>query len=85
MYERSVVVLLRQGLHARPAAEFVKRANTFRSQITVTKDGRSVDAKSILGLMGLAAGHGSEITISANGTDEEQAVETLVELVSQEQ
>ncbi|GMA50669.1 HPr-like protein Crh [Alicyclobacillus contaminans] len=85
MYEKQVVVKLKQGLHARPAAEFVKLANSFRSQITVEKGDKSVDAKSILGLMSLAVSPGLEVTIRANGSDEQEAVEALTALVSKEE
>ncbi len=70
------------GLHARPAAEFVKLANTFKSEIWVSKDGLEVNGKSIMGVMMLAAERGSTIEIRATGDDAEQAVEALVRLVA---
>ncbi|MEE8550016.1 MAG: HPr family phosphocarrier protein [Gemmatimonadota bacterium] len=70
------------GLHARPAAEFVKLANTFKSEIWVSKDGLEVNGKSIMGVMMLAAERGSTIEIRAKGDDAEQAVEALVQLVA---
>ncbi len=70
------------GLHARPAAEFVKLANTFKSEIWVSKDGLEVNGKSIMGVMMLAAERGSTIEIRAKGDDAEQAVEALVRLVA---
>jgi catabolite repression HPr-like protein len=82
MYERTVVVALEQGLHARPASNFVQQALRFASKISLTKAGRSVDAKSILGLMGLAVAKGTEITIAADGTDEVDAVDALCDLVA---
>ncbi|MFB5189453.1 HPr family phosphocarrier protein [Alicyclobacillus fastidiosus] len=81
MKEATVQVHLEQGLHARPASLFVKKANTFSSEISVIKDGRKANGKSILGLMGLAAGHGSQVTIQADGVDEEQAIQELSEFL----
>lgn len=85
MHDRTVVVALEQGLHARPASNFIQQAQRFQSKITVTKAGRSADAKSILGLMGLAIAKGTEITISADGVDEVAAVEVLCDLVGTEE
>lgn len=69
------------GLHARPAAMFVKVANRHRSEIWVEKDGESVNGKSIMGLMMLAAGQGSTLAISAEGEDAEQALTAIDELL----
>jgi phosphotransferase system HPr (HPr) family protein len=69
------------GIHARPAAQFVKMANRFNADISVEKDGEEVDGKSIMGLMMLAAGHGSVISVSAEGTDAEAAIEAIGELI----
>ncbi|MBX6353081.1 MAG: HPr family phosphocarrier protein [Thermoflavifilum sp.] len=85
MAEQRVVVKLRTGLLARPAALFVQEANRFSSEIFVEKDGKSVNAKSIMGIMSLAIGHGQEITIRAEGTDAEQAVAQLAAMVSKEE
>ena len=79
---RSVRIPNQYGLHARPAAEFVKLAGKFRSNIWVRKEDVEVNGKSIMGVMMLAAEHGSEITIRAAGEDAEQAVNALVELVA---
>jgi phosphocarrier protein HPr len=79
--ERIVRIPNKYGLHARPAAEFVKRAGKFRSAIWVKKDDVEVNGKSIMGVMMLAAEHGSDITIRASGEDAEQAVQALAELV----
>jgi phosphocarrier protein len=68
-------------LHARPAAEFVKLAGTFRSEIYVRKDDFEVNGKSIMGLMMLAAGPGTTITVAAAGTDAEAALAAITELV----
>jgi len=82
--ERSAEVIIpnKYGLHARPAAEFVKLANKFASEVTVRKDEVEVSGKSIMGVMMLAAEHGSTIVICARGDDSEAAVEALRTLVS---
>ena len=85
MAEREVVVVPEAGLHARPAAKFVKTAKGYSSDIVVIKDGTEVNAKSSLRLMTLGAKHGDKITIRANGDDEEAAVEALADLISQEE
>jgi len=69
------------GLHARPAAMFVRIANQFSSDILVEKDGEEVNGKSIMGLMMLAAGCGSILKVSADGSDAENALEALKELI----
>jgi len=85
MTKQPVVVRLKTGLHARPAALFVQEANKFSSEIYVEKDGKKVNAKSIMGIMSLAISSGTEVTISAEGADEQQAVSTLALLVSKEE
>jgi phosphocarrier protein len=79
--ERSVRIGNRYGLHARPAAEFVKLATTFRAEILVRKDELEVNGKSIMGIMMLAAEFGSEIVIRAHGADAPAAVDALAALV----
>jgi phosphocarrier protein HPr len=81
--ELQQVVLIRNkyGLHARPAAEFVKTASRFEAEIWVRKQDLEVNGKSIMGMMMLAAEFGSEITIRAAGNDAEPAVRELVGLV----
>ncbi|UCC74455.1 MAG: HPr family phosphocarrier protein [Gemmatimonadota bacterium] len=81
-YVRDVTVANVYGLHARPAAEFVKLAATFESEILVSKDGLEVNGKSIMGVMMLAAEKGSTIKIRARGVDAREAVEALVRLVA---
>ena len=71
------------GLHARAAARFVRVAGAFQSQIRVTRGARTMDGKSILGLLLLAAARGSELTITAEGADEDEAVGALCRLVEQ--
>lgn len=81
MTTRSVRVPNRLGFHARAAARFVRAATQFESQIDVAKDGRRMDGKSIMGLLLLAAAQGKVLTIRAHGRDEEDAVDTLCQLV----
>ena len=70
------------GIHARPAAQLVKTANRFDAEITVEKDGEEIDGKSIMGLMMLAAGHGSVLTITTDGPDAGAALEAVGGLIS---
>lgn len=84
MVETKVIVRLKTGLQARPAALFVQTANRFKAEIFIEKDGKRVNAKSIMGVMSLAVGTGVEIIIRAEGQDAEAAVENLAALVSQE-
>ena len=76
-----LVIENQSGLHARPAAAFVKIANNFRAEIIVTKDGDSVNGKSIMGLMTLAAARGTKLIIEANGDDAAEAVDAIQSLV----
>ena len=71
-----------RGLHARASAKFVKLASSFDSEIHVTRDGVSVDARSIMGLLMLGAGIGCSIDVSAEGPDAEEAMEALTDLVA---
>lgn len=80
--EATVLVANRLGLHARPAAEFVKLSSRFDSEITLEKEGLTVNGKSILGVMMLAAEYGSRLRIRARGDDAARAVEELSGLVS---
>ena len=82
MVEVTVKLLNKVGLHARPAALFVETAKKFRSDIRVEKDGKEVDAKSILGILSLGAEYGSVITIKVNGEDADEALKALVKLVN---
>jgi phosphocarrier protein len=79
--KRNVVIQNKYGLHARPAAEFVKAAQKFDSDVWVRKGELEVNGKSIMGMMMLAAERGAEIVIRAAGTDEEGAVDALCGLV----
>ncbi|MFL5577109.1 MAG: HPr family phosphocarrier protein [Gemmatimonadaceae bacterium] len=82
MAERSVQIVNRNGLHARPAAEIVKAASKFESDITITRDDLEVNGKSIMGVMMLAAEYGSTVRLRASGPDAEQALETLSRLIA---
>jgi phosphocarrier protein len=81
-HSREVTIVNKYGLHARPAAEFVKLANRFSAEISVSKDDVEVSGKSIMGVMMLAAEYGSAIRIIAKGSDSEAAVDALSSLVS---
>lgn len=78
---RTVEVVNRAGMHARPAAELVKLAGRFDAEIRLEKDGMEVNGKSIMGVLMLAAERGSRLTISAKGADADTAVDALSELV----
>jgi phosphocarrier protein HPr len=81
MMERSVQIVNKNGLHARPAAEIVKVASKFQSDITMVRDDLEVNGKSIMGVMMLAAEYGSTLLVRANGPDADQAVSAIAELV----
>ncbi|MDR1917214.1 MAG: HPr family phosphocarrier protein [Synergistaceae bacterium] len=83
MQEKSTVVVNATGLHARPASEFVVAAKKFESKLTITKDGdeRKVNAKSIISLLSLGIAKGVKVTISADGADEQEAVDSLTALI----
>jgi len=72
------------GIHARPAAQFVKIANSFDSEITVEKDDEEVDGKSIMGLMMLAAGHGSVLKVTTAGPQEIDALQAIGDLIARD-
>jgi phosphocarrier protein len=80
--ERRVTILNKRGLHARAAAKFVKLAGQFGAELTVTKDGVAVSGRSIMGLMMLAAGPGTELSIRAEGSDADAALDALAGLVA---
>jgi len=79
---QQVVIRNRLGLHARAAAKFVNTATRFRSQIRISRDGRTMDGKSIMGILLLAAGAGTTVVITADGADESAAVDALCQLVN---
>jgi phosphocarrier protein len=79
---RTVEIVNKRGLHARASAKFVKAASTFDAEVRVSKDGHTVDARSIMGLMMLAAGPGCCIEIEAEGAEAQAALDALVALVT---
>ena len=81
MIERAVQVTNRNGIHARPAAEIVKVAGRFRSQITMARDDLEVNGKSIMGVMMLAAEFGATLLLRAEGADADAALSALAELI----
>ena len=82
MVEREIGIRNKLGLHARPAAELVKMAAKFKSEITIRRDDLEVNAKSIMGVMMLAAEFGSTVVVRADGPDEEEAVNALAKLIA---
>ena len=80
--EKEVPIVNRLGLHARPAAMFVRIASRYRSEIWVSKEGEEINGKSIMGLMMLAAGQGSKLRIRCEGLDAEKAMEELEALIN---
>lgn len=82
MIERDVEIVNRLGLHARAAAKLVQTAGGFASRLWVVKDGDAVDAKSILGLLLLAASQGTRLTLRADGADQEAALDAVEELIA---
>ena len=81
MTSRSVTVVNQLGMHARAAAKFVHLAGRFQSRIIVSRQAREIDGKSIMGVLLLAAARGTVVTIAADGTDEQAAVDALADLV----
>ncbi len=81
MMTETVTIVNQLGLHARAAARFVQLAGRFRSKVRVTREGRQVDGKSIMGILLLAAAKGAVISISADGIDEADALQSLAALV----
>src|SRR5512132_926142 len=79
--KKELVVINKLGIHARPAAMFVKTANQFDCEVFVEKDGETVNGKSIMGLMMLAAGPGSKIRVHADGADAAQALHEIEALL----
>lgn len=82
MVEAEIEIVNRLGLHARAAAKLVQTANRFQSDISVARDGEKVDAKSILGILLLAAAQGTHITVRCEGSDESEALKAISDLVA---
>lgn len=81
MITKTFSVQNKLGIHARPAAQFVRTAGKFASEVTVEREGERVDGKSIMGLMMLAVGYGMEITVTVDGSDEADAMQAIESLV----
>lgn len=82
MQEQKLEIINKLGLHARAATKLANTANKFSSQITISYDGKSIDAKSIMSLMLLAAAKGSKITLQVEGTDEQKALGEVASLIN---
>ena len=82
MTSQEVIIRNRLGLHARAAAKFVHLATRYSSQIKISRDGKTMDGKSIMGILLLAAGAGTTVVISADGSDESDAIDALCRLVN---
>ncbi len=82
MVSKEVTILNATGLHARPASMFVQTAGKFKSDVNVVKDGNNINAKSIMGIMAAGISQGTVVHIQANGPDEQEAVDTLVQLIN---
>lgn len=81
MRERDVIIENKLGMHLRAAAVFIETANKFRCQVWVRKEGRTVNAKSIMGLMTLGATYGSHMVVVTDGEDEAEALDVLAQVV----
>ena len=82
--KRVVVVPNKQGMHARPAEMFVRRAQQFQSKIEIVRDGYRIEAKSIMNLLTLGAAQGTELTLEAEGSDAQEAVAALAEVIEKD-
>lgn len=82
MIRRTVTISNKLGLHARASAKLTKLAGAYQCEVFMTRNGRRVNAKSIMGVMMLAAGMGSEIEVETDGEDEQQAIEAIVALIA---
>jgi phosphocarrier protein len=82
MIRANVTISNKLGLHARASAKFTKLAGTFRSEVSMARGERSVNAKSIMGVMMLAAGPGTEVQIEITGEDEQTAMDALLALIN---
>mgnify|MGYP000527032090 CR=1 FL=1 len=82
MIEKTFLIINKLGLHARASAKFVTTASQFESEVSVTRNDRTVNGKSIMGMMMLAAAKGTEIIVTANGDDAKQALEAIEQLIN---
>lgn len=83
MFQKTVIINAINGLHTRPATQFVKEAKNFNSEIRITSNGKQANAKSLFKLQTLGLSQGATIIISANGTDEEKAVQHLIKFINE--
>lgn len=81
MYKQDVILESETGLHARPASIFVKEASKYKCEISLIKEGQKYNAKSIMGLLSMGVAKGDKLTIEAEGEDEKEAVDALVEII----
>lgn len=81
MLQQTTIIINKLGLHARAAAKFVNQASLFKSAVTLKRDNREVNGKSIMGVMMLAAAKGSEVELIIDGIDEKKAMQSLLELI----
>lgn len=81
MFSKEITIMNATGLHARPASMFVQEAGKYKSEVNVVKDGKKINAKSIMGIMAGGLAKGTVISIEAEGEDEQQAVDALIALV----
>lgn len=84
MYSENTVVKCASGLHNKQATYFIQKANDYRSSIWIEADERKINAKSLLGVLSMAIVTGTEVTISAEGPDEEEAVRTLTDMLQED-
>ena len=84
MYSVTTVVKCASGLHNKQATYFIQKANDFRSSIWIEAEDRKINAKSLLGVLSMAIVTGTEVTISAEGSDEEEAVKTLADMLEED-
>lgn len=82
MQKQAIEIINKLGLHARASSKFTQTASRFRAEVWITRNGRRVNGKSIMGVMMLAAAKGSTVELETNGEDEEQAMAALVELIN---
>lgn len=84
MAEQTYKITAETGIHARPATQLVNKAGQFESEITLDYNGKSVNLKSIMGVMSLGVGQGAEVTIKAEGPDEKEAITALDEVIKKD-
>ena len=82
MQQRDVEIINKLGLHARPSAKLTQLASKFKSDVFMARNGRRINAKSIMGVMMLAAGQGSSVTLVTDGEDEQEAIDALADLIA---